>query len=149
MPNALDRNLASAHALIGIAKLRLGHAEESEARLNEALRLSPRDTLAHLWLAVAGVAKLYLSKDEEAVALLLRAVETNRNYALAHFWLAAALANLRRLNEARAATTAGLSLNPTFTISRARADASSDNPIFLAQRQHLYDGMRKAGVPEG
>ena len=40
-------------------------------------------------------------------------------------------------------------LNANFTIRRARASASSDNPTYLAQRERIYDGMRKAGVPEG
>jgi hypothetical protein len=77
------------------------------------------------------------------------AIETNRNYPLAHLWLAAALAHLGRLSEARSAAQAGLALNPTFTIARARAAPPSDNPIYLAQRERIYDGMRKAGVPEG
>ena len=67
----------------------------------------------------------------------------------AHFFLAAALAHLGRLDEARAATKAGLALDPTFTICRFRAGASSDNPTYLAQRERISDGMRKAGVPEG
>jgi hypothetical protein len=32
---------------------------------------------------------------------------------------------------------------------RFRAGASSNNPTYLAQRERLYDGMRKAGVPQG
>jgi hypothetical protein len=39
-------------------------------------------------------------------------------------------------------------LHPTFTIAQYRAGASSDNPIYLAGREHIYEGMRKAGVPE-
>jgi hypothetical protein len=77
-----------------------------------------------------------------------KAIDTNRNYPLAHFWLAAALAHLGRLDDARAASQAGLATNPTFTIARNRAGATSDNPTYLAQRERLLDGMRKAGVPE-
>jgi len=44
---ALDRNLASAHSGIGYGKIFIGRAEESEAHIAEALRLSPRDTLAY------------------------------------------------------------------------------------------------------
>ena len=40
----LDRNFATAHAFIGHAKYQLGRAAETEAHVNEALRLSPRDT---------------------------------------------------------------------------------------------------------
>ena len=41
---ALDRNLADAHAFIGFGKIFIGRAEETEAHIVEALRLSPRDT---------------------------------------------------------------------------------------------------------
>jgi TolB-like protein/Flp pilus assembly protein TadD len=146
---ALDPNLASAHVFIGFAKTCMGRGEETEAHINEALRLSPRDTLAHMWMALAGGVKLALGLDEEAVAWMRRAIETNRNDPAAHFFLAAALAHIGRHSEALAATQAGLALNPTFTISRYRAAAMSDNPIFLARREHIYEGMRKAGVPEG
>ena len=40
---ALDRNLAAAHSIIGLGKILIGHAEETEAHVGEALRLSPRD----------------------------------------------------------------------------------------------------------
>jgi TolB-like protein/Flp pilus assembly protein TadD len=143
---ALDRNLAGAHAEIGLAKYNIGRAEETEAHIREALRLSPRDTSAYAWKAFAGYAKLYL---EEAAAWLHRAIETNRSYSLQHFALACALAHLGQLDDARAAVQAGLALNSTFTLRRFRAGTSSNNPTFLAQRERIYDGMRKAGVPEG
>jgi TolB-like protein/class 3 adenylate cyclase/cytochrome c-type biogenesis protein CcmH/NrfG len=146
---ALDPNLASAHAQIGLAKVIIGHGEETEAHVNEALRLSPRDIRAHNWLGIAGLAKLLLSKDEEAVVRLRRAVETNRNWPSAHFYLAAALAQLGRSDEAKAAARAGLALDPSFTIHRYRSGAPGDNPTYLAQRERVYEGMRKAGVPEG
>ena len=145
----LDRNLTGAHAAIGNAKYFIGRAEETEAHIREALRLSPRDTGAHVWMAVASVAKLVLCRDEEAIAWLRRAIEANRNYPMARLWLAVGLAHLGRLTEARAAAHAGLALHPSFTIARFRAGASSDNPIYLAQRERVFDGMRKAGVPEG
>jgi tetratricopeptide (TPR) repeat protein len=91
---ALDRNLAAAHATIGLAKLFIGRSEETEAHVREALRLSPRDTFAFSWIATVGVAKLYLGDDEEAVAWLRRAIEINRNLPNAYFYLAAALVNL-------------------------------------------------------
>lgn len=145
---ALDRNLAFAHFRIGLAKLFTGRVEETENHVLEALRLSPRDRSGYIAMFIAGAAKLYLGRDEEATTWLLRSVETNRNIASLHFYLAAARAHLGTLNEARAATKAGLELDPTFTIRRFRAGASSDNPTYFAQRERVYDGMRKAGVPE-
>jgi tetratricopeptide (TPR) repeat protein len=96
---------------------------------------------------IAGAAKLYLGRDEEAIAWIRRGIERNRNYAVAQFYLAAALAHLGRLDEARSATEAGLALDPNFTVSRFRAGASSDNSTYLAQRERVYEAMRKVGVP--
>ena len=146
----LDRNLAQAHALIGLGKDLIGRAEESEAHVVEAMRLSPRDTLASIWMTFTGMAKNQLGSWEQAVAWLRRAIEANRNYPLTYFHLVAALAQLDRLDEAHAAVKAGLALNPAFTISRARAawTAQSDDPTYLAGLEPVFEGMRKAGVPE-
>ena len=147
---ALDRNLASAHHLIGVGKIFIGHAEETEAHVVEALRLSPRDTMAYTWMSAAGGAKLHLGSYEQAVTCFRRAIAANRNFPQAYFWLAAALAQLGRLDEARSAVKAGFALNPTFAISRARAahTARSDNPTYLANLEPIVEGLRKAGVPE-
>ena len=127
----------------------MGRGEETEAHIQEALRLSPIDTNAATWLNFAGAAKLSLGADEEAVAWLRRAIETNRNMPGVYFWLGAALAQLGRLDGARSAVQAGLALDPSFTISRFRAGAASDNPTYHARRERILEGMRKAGVPEG
>ena len=76
-------------------------------------------------------------------------LESNHNYPLGHFHLTAAQALLGSQSEARAAAQAGLALDPTFTMRRYRAGASSDNPIYLAARERVCEGMRIAGVPEG
>ncbi|KRQ94198.1 adenylate cyclase [Bradyrhizobium jicamae] len=146
---ALDRNLANAHAYIGRAKYLLGRGEETEAHVQEALRLSPRDTEAFVWMIFAGFAKLQLGADQEAVARFRRSVEINQNHPRAHIYLATALAHLGQLDEARSAAQAGLALDPTFTISRFRANVPSDNPTYLAGRERFYEGMRVAGLPEG
>ena len=146
---ALDPNLARAHALIGMGKIFSGRADETEFHVKEALRLSPRDDFVFQWMLYAGAAKLHLRADEEAAVWLGRSIESNRNWALVHFFLAAALANLGRLQEARAATQSGLALDPKFTIHRFHVGAATDNSSFMSTREHFYAGMRKAGVPEG
>ena len=145
---ALDRNLAYAYMQIGTLKTAVGRAGEAEGHIREALRLSPRDVMAHHWISSIGTGKLHLGKDDEAVEWLRRALDTNRNFAFTHFCLAAALAHLGRIEEARAAAQAGLAIEPGFTIGRYRAGARSDNPAYLAARERIYEGMRKAGVPE-
>ena len=132
----------------GPGKIFSGRPDETEPHVKEALRLSPRDDFAFHWMLTAGAAKLHLRADEEAVVWLGRSIERDRNWPLAHFFLAAALANSGRLKEARAATQAGLALDPTFTIRRFHVGAATDNASFMSTREHFYAGMRKAGVPE-
>jgi tetratricopeptide (TPR) repeat protein len=148
---ALDRNLAHAHAYVGIGKIFIGRAEETESHIAEALRLSPRDTLAYVWMAAAGTAKRHLGIWEEAVAWFRRAIEANRNFPQPHFELAAALAELGRLDRARSAVRAGLALEPNFSVSRARAffTAESSDPKYLARTERILEGLREAGLPEG
>ena len=145
---AIDRNFAHAHALIGLAKYLTGRIEETEAHVLEALRISPLDYRAGTWMQYAGVAKLLAGRDEEAVMRLNRSIELNPNFPLAHFFLAAELACLGRLEEAREAAQAGLELEPGFTVARYRASPLSDNPVYLAGRERVVEGLRMAGVPE-
>jgi TolB-like protein/class 3 adenylate cyclase/cytochrome c-type biogenesis protein CcmH/NrfG len=145
---ALNPNLAHAHAFIGRAKMTIGRAEETEAHVNEAFRLSPREGAAFVWNYISGGAKLHLGADEEAVARLRQSIEASRNYPRARFFIAAALAHLGKLDEARSEVNAGLALDPKFSIYRFRVSAESDNPTYLAQRERIIDGLRNAGAPE-
>jgi TolB-like protein/class 3 adenylate cyclase len=147
---ALDRNLAEAHACVGWGKMFIGRAEDSEAHIGEALRLSPRDTQAYIWMNVAGPTKLHLGSWEQAVAWFRRAIEANRNNPPTYLNLAAGLAQLGRLDEAHFAVKAGLALNPAYVISRIRDawTARSDDPTYLARLEPIFEGWRKAGVPQ-
>ncbi len=147
---ALDRNLAQAHSGIGWGKIFIGRAKETEAHIAEALRLSPRDTNTYGWMSHVGAAKSHVGNWEQAVVWFRRAIEANRNFPPPYFWSAAALAQLGRLDEARSAVKTSLALNPTFTVARARAlwTAMSDDPTYLAGLEPVFEGMRKAGMPE-
>jgi TolB-like protein len=81
---ALDRNLAVAHANIGFGKLCLGRGVETEAHIEQALRLSPRDTYVYAWTFFVGLAKLWHGADAEAIVWLRRSLEANPNYAMTH-----------------------------------------------------------------
>ena len=145
---ALDRNMAGAHSLIGQNKLFIGRAEESEAHVLEALRLSPRDPWAYIWLLTAGFAACLLGRNEEAASWFRRSIEANRNFALCHFIYGTVLANIGRMDEARSELAAGLALDPGFTIANFQSAVSSDNPVYLEQRARIIVDMRRAGIPE-
>jgi tetratricopeptide (TPR) repeat protein len=129
--------------------INIGRSAEIEGHIREAFRPSPRDVFAHHWAMQVGFAKMGLGADPEAVDWFHRSIEINRNYPVAYFALAAALALLGSLDQAKAAAKAGLTLVPSFTVYRYRDGASSDNPVYLALRERIYQGMRLAGIPEG
>ena len=146
---ALDRNLADAHEMLGVAKNYMGCAADTESHINEALRLSPRDISAFRWMNTAGFAKLVIAADAEAAVWFARGIEANRNYPLLHFGYAAALALLGRLDEAQVAAKTGLALDPGFTIRRVKGVTVSGEATFVAGMRRFVKGMHIAGVPEG
>jgi tetratricopeptide (TPR) repeat protein len=131
-----------------VTQLVLGRAEETEAYVLEAIRLSPRDPMMYLFLYFVGMAKAYLGEYTQALSWLRKSIDANRNYPLTFFHLAACLAHLGRLEEARQEAKTGLAVDSKFTLARFRAGAQSDNPVHLAQRARFEKGMRLAGVPE-
>ncbi|HKW52710.1 MAG TPA: adenylate/guanylate cyclase domain-containing protein [Stellaceae bacterium] len=146
---ALDRNHAPAYGGIGWAKILLGRAEEAEDHIACALRLSPRDRLAYQWYHFVGTANLCLGRYDEAEIWLRRAIEVDMTYPQAQFALAVALAQQGKLASAQAAAKQGLALAPASTVRRFRDGVPSNHPTFLAQRERFYEGLCKAGVPEG
>ena len=134
---------------IGVAKVFVGRAAETEAHVHEALRLSPRDEGAHRWMSWVGLAKLQLGADAEAVVWLRRSLKTNPNYPIAHFELAAALAHLGKMDEARAAVKEGLALDPTFTIRRLKSAHSKRRSDVSRARQAGYSGDAHCGSAGG
>ena len=101
-----------------------------------------------MWLLFVGAAKFDAGHDGEAVLWVNQSIELNPNHPTSHFLLGASLARLDRLEEARDAAHAGLELNPSLTITRYRSQTFSDNPVYLAGRERMYDGLRKAGLLE-
>ena len=147
---ALDRNLADAHGFIGLGKYALERGEDVVGHIQDALRLSPRDTRTFLWFMFVGMAKLMSKTDLEALDWLRRSIEANPNHALSHFHFAGALAMTGDSKEARSRAEIGLALDRSFTIRRYRINVFRfDNPEWMASLERLYEGMRTAGIPAG
>ncbi|HTR15109.1 MAG TPA: adenylate/guanylate cyclase domain-containing protein [Roseiarcus sp.] len=145
---AINPNLAAATAFMGLAQAYVGRAQEAEAYVREAMRLSPRDPLIYAWFSHLGEAKACLGEFDQALPWVRKSIGANRNLPWNHFLMASCLAHLGRIDDARKEVLAGLALDPDFTIGRHRSLLESDNPVYLAQRERLAEGMRLAGVPE-
>jgi len=146
----LDSNLADAFAYTGLIKLHLGRAEETESAVFEAMRRSPRDPMMPNWHFWNGAAELYLNRIDRALERLRKSTLINPNLGYAWCFLASALAIAGSQNEAKEACAVARHLMPGMTLAKFRAHGHrlSDNPTFLAQRQHITEGMRMSGIPE-
>jgi hypothetical protein len=63
-------------------------------------------------------------------------------------FLARALGVSGRVPEAQAQMAQLQQLRPGFTLSRFRAVEPSDAAPFRKQRERVYEGLRRAGMPE-
>jgi len=146
---SFDGNLATAHAYLGLTKVFLGRAGETRAHVEKAMRLSPRDPLLFHWHFFIGVAEIHLGRVVHALESLRKSVEINANWGLSQLVLAGALALAGVLAEAAEVSSVARRLAPNFTVAKYRAEAVSENPAYLAVREHFCEGLRLAGVPEG
>ena len=145
----LDPKLATAHAYLGLTKLFLGRARDTRAHVTEAMRLSPRDPLLFHWHFFVAVADIHLGRVVHALESLRKSVDINPNWGLSQFVLAGALALAGLLAEAAEVCAVARPLAPNFTIAKYRAEAVSDNSVYLALRERFCEGLRLAGAPEG
>ncbi len=91
-----------------------------------------------------------LGQYEEAIASFRRSMAGNPGYSIGEAYLAAALALAGKDFEAREtlATYLSLPLTKTKTIDSFKRQTLSESPGYLAMRDRLYEGLRKAGMPE-
>jgi TolB-like protein/cytochrome c-type biogenesis protein CcmH/NrfG len=132
------------------ANLMSGLPEKSIEYANRAMRLSPPDPYLYVFYAQEGLAHIMLRQNDRAIACLRRAVANNPEFPTPVAYLAAILALTDQDAEARETLKRYLSLRgtKTRTIAAWRAMAYSDNLVYLASREWIHEGLRKAGMPE-
>jgi len=172
----LDPNLPIAHANLGHVLTFEGQHEQSIVEFEKAIALNPNFTdwrfgatlgrageLARaiqviethmrydpLYVAAVpgslAIARYFLKEYSEALPLLREFASRAPNLSQGHIWLAASLAQLGRLDEARAEAAEVLRIDPKYTIDGTqRRLAHYKRP---EDAEHLFDGLRKAGLPE-
>jgi adenylate cyclase len=147
---ALNPSQMNAYQGLSLATLNTGQPEEVIALVEKAIRLSPRDPLRTSWFVLEGLANIMLRRDEQALELLRRAATANPKPIVPQAWLAAALALTGREAEARETLERYLSMPEarTKTIAAFKKQRNSDNANYLDMRERIYQGLRKAGMPE-
>ena len=148
---ALDRNLAGAHASIGIGQV--FHRSRRRNRGSRCRGLAPQS--ARYAGLIPGCTTRAWRRTTSAVGSRRsggfdgrsRQTEIIRTHISA--WpppLLSLIDLMRRVPSVKA----GLALNPAFSISRARAlwTAMSDDSTYLAGLEPILEGLRRAGLPE-
>jgi len=144
----LNPNNVSALGFRGAALVMLGRPDEALAQIDQAIRLSPRDPQLAVWQMFGGVAHLHMGHDRAAVEWLTRSVKAYPLSPFGRLFLASALGASGRISEACEQMAQLQQMRPGFTMSRFRAVEPSDAAAFRAQRERVYEGLRRAGMPE-
>jgi adenylate cyclase len=123
-----------------VAEISLGHYEQAKADAERAMRLSPRDPLVGLFHVDVGDAEIGLGHFDAAIEADRKAIDSGFQPYFAYTDLAAAYAHAGKMDEAKAALAEARRLNPELT-TKWLTEHSPNNPA-------VFDGLRKAGLPE-
>jgi adenylate cyclase len=139
---ALSPNLSIAHSTRGVALLLKGERKEGLAALETSIRLDPRDPLVALRRSQVALG-LYFSGDYEAAANAgRRTTQDHPDFPATYRYHAAALGQLGRVEEAKAALDKAISLAPASFDMYVRNRV----PWIRAEdHAHMVEGLRKAG----
>lgn len=146
---ALDCNLAEAHAFMGAAKTVLGRAVETEAHVQHALRLSPRDEAAHRWMSSVGLAKLHLQEYEEAAKWFDGALKAQSKFAVREILSCYRACLPWKGGPGAISRERGLSARPRFHYPPLQVSSLAGSTSFIEGSKRIVRGLRMAGVPEG
>ena len=148
----LNRDFVPAYANIAYAKLSAGSTEDAIPLLEEAIRLSPRNSDISSWYYAIGRTHLMEARVDQAMFWLEKALRANPEVGpQPHAWLAAAYA----LNgEVQRATTElaearRLSSDDRYSsVSRLKAMIAREPNVRVLLETTYFAGLRKAGMPE-
>ncbi len=113
------------------------------SHFERAMRLSPCDPEISFMLSGIAGCHFTAGRYEDSLSFSQKSIDDTPRFVGAHRTKIAALVNLGRLEEARAAAAEFLTYDPAFTIS-TRLPRFRD----AAVRQRYYDALKAAGLPE-
>ena len=133
-----------------MANLFLARPDEVIAYADKAMRLSPLDPYVYIFYAFKAYGHVMLGNHDRAIEYLRQSVANNPEFPTPIAWLAAMLAVVGQDAAARELLKHYLTRSGTRTrtIAQWRSLQWADNPGYVAFRERLYEGLRKAGMPE-
>ena len=138
----LNPSFAAAYVLLGQMLNYDGRSEEALELAQKGIRLSPNDPRLFIWLPALAAAHYLLGNYVEAVEIGRRSWSLNRNWPAGLRYLAAGLAQLGRIDEARAAVAELKNFDTSLAFTEAGLMRTYRHRAGIDQ---ILDGLRKAG----
>ncbi len=139
-----DPSLPKAYQPMAVGEMLLGHYEQAISHLEQAMRISPRDSSIGLWHMEMGRQLLALRRPEAAVQEGLKAIDSGYRTVTGYAALAAFYAAADKAPEAKAALAEAIKLNPKLSVAWFHARL----PSFIDAPPGFREALIKAGLPE-
>jgi TolB-like protein/Flp pilus assembly protein TadD len=137
---AADPNFVLLYMPRSVAENSLGRYEQAKADAERAVRLSPRDPDVGTFHVIVGDAEINLGHLDAAIDAYRKAIDSDLHQFYVYTNLAAAYALAGKMDEAKTALAEARRLNPAVTIKWMKEHTPNLPAVF--------DGLRKAGLPE-
>jgi adenylate cyclase len=141
----MSPNLAAAHGWRGAVLIFSGRGDEGLTSVRTGIRLDPRDPLLVLRLNHVAIGLYFSCEYEAAIEAARRGIRSNPDFPSTHRWLPAALGQLGRLKEAKAALEKAIVVAPALLDAFVRRRVPWHRPDDYG---HMLEGLRKAGWQE-
>jgi len=142
---ALNPNSAQAWLVCGLVRCYRCQPDAAIEAFGQAMRLSPLDLLGRAFTAGIALAHMVAGRYEASTDWAERTLRQAPGHTVSLMGKAVACAHLDRMEEARAAVSQLLELQPWLTIAWFKTSATRYPPELRAR---YVAGLRKAGVPE-
>jgi adenylate cyclase len=139
-----DPSFAGAYWAMANGEMLLGRYEQGMSNLEQAMRISPRDSSIGVWHMDMGRDLLALRRTDAAVQEGLKAIDSGYRQALSYAALAGFYAAADKAPEAKAALAEALKLNPKLSVALLHAL----QPGFIDSPPGFREAPIKAGLPE-
>jgi adenylate cyclase len=137
---AADPNFVLLYLPRSVAENSLGRYEQAKADAERAIRLSPRDPEVGTFHVIVGDAEINLGHLDAAIDAYRKAIDSGLHQFYVYTNIAAAYAHAGKTDEAKAALAEARRLNPAITVKWMKEHTPNLPAVF--------DGLRKAGLPE-
>jgi adenylate cyclase len=141
----LNPNLAAAHFGLAYGLAFAGRIDEALDSVDRAIRLSPYDPLMHAFVTLKSGMLVLAGRYDEALETARDAQRKPNCTAWASLHEATALANLGRLDEAKAAMDKAYALQPDISMRWVRTLLPAEPGVAV---DAYFEGMKKAGLKD-